>query len=156
VNEERTGKCLRQVEHIRGHLWHRYSITVNQVMVATVTFSKWWLQLYQKEPLVQKHIFQLFPIFVLILLGTPYWTTFLHSDLWKKKIHMNKSLNIVIKFANFTINNISTYIQISVIKHIFPAMFSGITINIGYTLNSTRKLPHIKKGYTYINLLQNH
>jgi hypothetical protein len=30
--DERTGKCLRQVEHIRGHLWHRYSITVNQVM----------------------------------------------------------------------------------------------------------------------------
>jgi hypothetical protein len=28
MNEERTGKCLRQVEHIRGHLWHRYSITV--------------------------------------------------------------------------------------------------------------------------------
>jgi hypothetical protein len=25
MNEERTGKCLRQVEHIRGHLWHRYS-----------------------------------------------------------------------------------------------------------------------------------
>jgi hypothetical protein len=48
VNEERTGKCLRQVEHIRGHLWHRYSITGNQVMVATVKFSKWWLQLYQK------------------------------------------------------------------------------------------------------------
>jgi hypothetical protein len=22
VNEERTGKCLRQVEHICGHLWH--------------------------------------------------------------------------------------------------------------------------------------
>jgi hypothetical protein len=21
MNEERTGKCLRQVEHIRGHLW---------------------------------------------------------------------------------------------------------------------------------------
>jgi hypothetical protein len=37
----------------RGHLWHRYSITVNQVMVATIKFSKWWLQLYQKEPLVQ-------------------------------------------------------------------------------------------------------
>jgi hypothetical protein len=48
VNEERTGKCLRQVEHIRGHLWHRYSITVNQVMVGTVKFPKWWLQLYQK------------------------------------------------------------------------------------------------------------
>ena len=49
--EERSGKCLRQVEHIRGHLWHRYSKMVNQVMVATVKFSKWWL--YQKEPLVQ-------------------------------------------------------------------------------------------------------
>jgi Na+-transporting methylmalonyl-CoA/oxaloacetate decarboxylase gamma subunit len=34
--EERTGKCLRHVEHIRGHLWHIYSIAVNQVMVVTV------------------------------------------------------------------------------------------------------------------------
>ena len=33
------------VEHIRGQLWHRYSVTVNQVMVETVKFSKWWLQL---------------------------------------------------------------------------------------------------------------
>ena len=32
MNEERTGKCLRQVEHILGHLWHRCSIAVNQVM----------------------------------------------------------------------------------------------------------------------------
>jgi len=45
MNEERTGKCLRQMEHIRGHLWQRYSITVNQVMVATLKLSKWWLQL---------------------------------------------------------------------------------------------------------------
>ena len=29
MDEERTGKCLRQVEHIRGHLWHRYTITNN-------------------------------------------------------------------------------------------------------------------------------
>jgi hypothetical protein len=36
------------VEHIRGHLWYRYSIAVNQVMVATVKFSKWWLQFCQK------------------------------------------------------------------------------------------------------------
>jgi hypothetical protein len=33
MNEEKTGKCLRQVEHIRGHLLHRYCITVNQVQV---------------------------------------------------------------------------------------------------------------------------
>jgi hypothetical protein len=45
MNEERTGKCWRQVEHIRGHLRHRYSITVNQVMMATVKLSEWWLQL---------------------------------------------------------------------------------------------------------------
>jgi len=50
MNEERTRKGLRQVEHIRGHLWHRYSITINQVMVVTV---KWWLQINQEEPLVQ-------------------------------------------------------------------------------------------------------
>ena len=36
------------------HLWHRYSITVNQVMVATVKLSKWWLQLNQEEPLAQQ------------------------------------------------------------------------------------------------------
>jgi len=40
MNEERTEKYLRQVEHIRGHLWNRYSITVKQVVVATVTLSK--------------------------------------------------------------------------------------------------------------------
>jgi hypothetical protein len=44
---------LRQVEHIRGHLWHRYSITVNQVMVAAETNSKWWHQLNQEEHFVQ-------------------------------------------------------------------------------------------------------
>ena len=33
-----------------GHLWHRYSIRVNQVMVATVKLSKWWIQLNQEEP----------------------------------------------------------------------------------------------------------
>jgi hypothetical protein len=36
INEERTRKCLRQVEPIRGHLWHRYSETLEQTMVPTV------------------------------------------------------------------------------------------------------------------------
>jgi hypothetical protein len=40
MNEERNGKCLRQVEHIRGHLGHIYSVTVNQGMVATVQLSR--------------------------------------------------------------------------------------------------------------------
>jgi len=42
MNEE---KCLRQVEHIRGHLWHRYFRSVKQVMVATEKLTKWWLQI---------------------------------------------------------------------------------------------------------------
>jgi hypothetical protein len=37
MNEERTESVL-QVEYIRDHLWLRYSITVNQIMVATVSF----------------------------------------------------------------------------------------------------------------------
>ena len=49
-HREKTGKYLRQVEHIRGLLWHRYSILVNQVMVTTVKHSKWWLQLNQGNP----------------------------------------------------------------------------------------------------------
>ena len=43
MNEERTGNCLRQMEHIRGHLWHRKFVAANQVMVATLKLSKWWL-----------------------------------------------------------------------------------------------------------------
>ena len=39
------GLWLRQTELIRGHLWHNYSATANQVMVTTVKLSKWWLQL---------------------------------------------------------------------------------------------------------------
>jgi hypothetical protein len=35
MNEQRTGKCLRQTEHIRGNLCHIYSIAVKHVMMAT-------------------------------------------------------------------------------------------------------------------------
>jgi hypothetical protein len=40
---------VKKVEHIRGHLWNRYSIAVNQVMVATVKRSKWWLNLTKRN-----------------------------------------------------------------------------------------------------------
>jgi hypothetical protein len=46
------------VEHIRGDLWHRYSITVNQVMVASVKLSKWWLQLNLVRNQIQKLLFR--------------------------------------------------------------------------------------------------
>jgi hypothetical protein len=67
MNEERTGEWLRQTEHIRGHLWHRYSIAVNQVMVATaynfevkvfnnLTTSNPWFSsfLFSSNPLSRK------------------------------------------------------------------------------------------------------
>jgi len=53
MNEEMTGKWLRQVEHILAHLWHIYSITANPVWVMTATLSLWWLQLIQEDHLVQ-------------------------------------------------------------------------------------------------------
>jgi hypothetical protein len=31
---------ITTMEHLRGHLWHRYSATVNQVMVVTVNYNK--------------------------------------------------------------------------------------------------------------------
>ena len=40
-------EVLRQVEYICDHLWYIYSVTVKQVMVATVKLSKLWFQLNQ-------------------------------------------------------------------------------------------------------------
>ena len=36
ISHEWEQMWLWQTEHFRGHLWHRYSVTVNQVMVATI------------------------------------------------------------------------------------------------------------------------
>ena len=44
---ERTALLLQRTEHMRGHLWYKYSVTVNQVMVATVKFSRWLLRLHR-------------------------------------------------------------------------------------------------------------
>jgi replication-associated recombination protein RarA len=43
MNEERTGKCLRQGEHIRGHLWHSPFVFVTepiQSRCAVLRYSK--------------------------------------------------------------------------------------------------------------------
>jgi len=46
MNEERTGKCLRQMEHIHSHLWHWYSITVLKPSHGgDRKLSRWLLQL---------------------------------------------------------------------------------------------------------------
>ena len=49
MNDKWTGKGLRQVEHIRGHFWHRCSNTVSKVMVATIKLSKWWYMLTKRK-----------------------------------------------------------------------------------------------------------
>jgi hypothetical protein len=36
---------LRRTEHICGHLWHRFSVTVISVHCSTIKLSKWRLQL---------------------------------------------------------------------------------------------------------------
>jgi hypothetical protein len=41
LHPEIDSDCLRQMEHIRGHLWHRHHIAVNKDMVPTVQLSKW-------------------------------------------------------------------------------------------------------------------
>jgi hypothetical protein len=41
--ERRTALWSRQTDYIHIFLRHRYSVTVNQVMLANVKFSKWWL-----------------------------------------------------------------------------------------------------------------
>ena len=51
MDEERTRTCLRQGEHICGHLLHRYSIAVNQVQV--LNFMK-----YVATPYVRGSVFE--------------------------------------------------------------------------------------------------
>jgi hypothetical protein len=46
MNEERNGKCLRQVKHVRGHFGHRGSLTVNQAMLGTQTAIVYTRNLY--------------------------------------------------------------------------------------------------------------
>jgi hypothetical protein len=72
-------KKIRQAEHIRGHLWHRYSVTVNQVMMATVQLSKCWLQLSHKT-FIYVH-----PDICLYVYGSKCWLqlnhkTFMYAD----------------------------------------------------------------------------
>jgi hypothetical protein len=47
--------CVYDIWNIRDHLWHRYPITVNQVMMVTVQFSKWWLEL-RYNILIKDHL----------------------------------------------------------------------------------------------------
>jgi len=45
MNEERTEMRLRQNGTYPWLLWHTCSVMVNQMMVATVNLSKWWIHI---------------------------------------------------------------------------------------------------------------
>ena len=66
----RMGLWLQQAEDIYGHLWHRYSVTVNQVIMATVKLSKLWLQLNHQELLGQWLLYKQQPSIKEIMVGT--------------------------------------------------------------------------------------
>jgi hypothetical protein len=72
MNGERTGKYLRQVEHIHGHLWcqHRYSITVNQVVMATVKLWSDDFNLTKRNPWFSSFLVSSNPLIKEILIGT--------------------------------------------------------------------------------------
>ena len=42
VISDEWGKCLRQVEHIRGNFWHRYSITVNFLFITVYSYEHYF------------------------------------------------------------------------------------------------------------------
>jgi hypothetical protein len=72
LNEEMTRLWLRQVEHIRGYLWHIYSVTVNQVDIYTSFWTNMKVGTYPRG------------------LNNPDWK---QTFLWtiKKKTHNNTS-----------------------------------------------------------------
>ena len=85
--EKGTSLWLRQIEHIHGNLWYRYSLTVNQVVVATVQLSKWWLQLSNYGPLVQHLPYWQQPFFNPNMIGiTSSWISCQLRDIYSKCI----------------------------------------------------------------------
>ena len=72
MNGERTGKYLRQVKYIHGHLWcqHRYSITVNQVVMATVKLWSDDFNLTKRNPWFSSFLVSSNPLIKEILIGT--------------------------------------------------------------------------------------
>ena len=82
------------MEHIRTHLWHRYSVPINQVMMATVNFRSDDLNLTSMNPLHNS------PSIKQHMIGT---TSSGISDQLRDIKHVQ--LNILIKWTNCEISN---------------------------------------------------
>ena len=116
MNEERTGKCLRQVEHIRGHLGHKYSIAVNQVMVTTVKFRSDDQQLpCQQQPSIKEMLIGITSSGISYHLRDIYsicrccW----NDATYKWKVHNGKIkiISFVVMFQNMSTMSISKCIS---------------------------------------------
>jgi hypothetical protein len=56
---KKTGLWFRQTEHIRSHLWHRYSVTVNKVMDIYYVICFIWLKSVISANVGWENIFRL-------------------------------------------------------------------------------------------------
>jgi hypothetical protein len=102
MTEGRMGLWLRQTEDIRIHVWHRYSVTVNQVMVETLK-----LQLMQmhflfsasiKFTLKYKYISTIFNLFVCIYICISVFIFFFINS--RISMQYNYILIICLNFVN--------------------------------------------------------
>ena len=129
------------MEHIRGHLWHRYSITVNQVMVATIKLSSVQLLVaetyigMEQSQVIIVHLLAFFYQDVNIVLYTiVYLLKYLKWLKWKKreeclpKIYTPLRPNIIYNFVSClfacTINE-----KWATFPHIFLENFAWEPIN---------------------------
>jgi hypothetical protein len=64
MNEERIGKCLRQVEHIRGHLW---LATVLSVLLRYTNYDYPFLSYDSSYQSLTPEVFRVFMLFYLFV-----------------------------------------------------------------------------------------
>ena len=75
MNAERTEKWLRQLEHLRGHLWHRYSIAVNIIKLGNYhNITGWGLAIYRLGSTFDINLCLLNNSVCFLLKPTPYIT----------------------------------------------------------------------------------
>jgi hypothetical protein len=128
MNEERTGKCWRKVEHIRGHLWHRYSIRNGYFSVSWIKSLLIWSPL----TLVKKHKFIILAPTLYEYemwnnfkwLGWPLWNICVTNDHGYVPLFVNTSRNCQYYSLPMTI---SFHLAVSNIIGFNPTMLSQLS-----------------------------
>ena len=75
-------------EHIRGHLWYWYPVTVNQVKVVTIKLSKWCLYSFLTTIFIKR--FWLVTINGLFQRNEDFSASWPTVDEWNKRIQRNQ------------------------------------------------------------------